>query len=318
MSPISTPSSTVATSNLKPAPEPNELRDRSLVGLSPDWAGMRYDTVNFLTDYGLADEFVGVVKSVIHSIAPSVRIADVTHNIAPYDVRGGGFALARSAAYLNPGVVLAVVDPGVGSTRKAVAVEVGDGSTILVGPDNGLLAPTVALVGGATAAADITNSPFRLDGPGPTFDGRDLFAPVAAQLCLGATLDEVGTAIDPALLTPAVMPLRARQGDTIVAEVLWVDHFGNCQLNVDPEDLEVTNYSLQFGQERRPARRVTHFDALGSGEVGLIVDSSGMVAIVVNRASAAAELRLATGTEVRLHLGDTNAGVTTPVTIGRL
>jgi len=93
------------------------------------------------------------VKSVIHSITPDVRIADVTHNIAAHDVRAGGLALARAAAYLNPGIVLAVVDPGVGSARKAVAVEVGDGSTILVGPDNGLLAPAVALVGGATAAS---------------------------------------------------------------------------------------------------------------------------------------------------------------------
>lgn len=279
---------------------------------------MRYNTVNFLTDYGLDDEFVGVVKSVIHSIVPDVRIADVTHNIAPHDVRGGGLALARAAAYLNPGVVLAVVDPGVGSARKAVAVEVGDGATVLVGPDNGLLAATVALVGGATAAADITNSPFRLDAPGPTFDGRDLFAPVAAQLCAGATLAEVGTPLDPALLMPAVIPVSEREGDTIVAEVLWIDRFGNCQLNVDPDELETANYSVQIAEQRRPARRVSHFDALGSGEVGLMVDSSGMVALVLNRTSAAKELRLGTGIEVRLHIGDKPEGITTAVTLGKL
>lgn len=279
---------------------------------------MRYDTVNFLTDYGLADEFVGVVKSVIHSLAPDVRIADVTHDIAPHDVRGGGLALARSAAYLNPGVVLAVVDPGVGSSRKAVAVEVGGGSTILVGPDNGLLAPAVALVGGATAAADITHSPFRMEAPGPTFDGRDLFAPVAAQLCIGAALSDVGTPIDPALLMPAVMPVSGREGDTIVAEVLWIDRFGNCQLNVDPDELELKTYSLQVAEQRRPVRRVSHFEALGSGEIGLIVDSSGMVAIVLNRTSAATELRLGTGIEIRLHGGDEPTGITTPVSIGKL
>jgi len=279
---------------------------------------MRYNTVNFLTDYGLADEFVGVVKSVIHSAAPDVRIADVTHNIRPHDVRGGGLALARSAAYLNPGVVLAVVDPGVGSARKGVAVEVGDGATILVGPDNGLLAPTVALVGGATAAVDITNSPFRMEAPGPTFDGRDLFAPVAAQLCLGASLTDVGTEIDPSLLVPAVIPVSAREGDTIVAEVLWIDRFGNCQLNVDPDELDQSQYSLQIGDQRRPARRVTHFDALGSGEVGLVVDSTGMVAVVVNRSSAAKDLSLGEGIEVRLHVGDSDAGITTPVTLRKL
>lgn len=279
---------------------------------------MRYDTVNFLTDYGLADEFVGVVKSVIHSIAPDVRIADVTHNVKAHDVRAGGLALARAAAYLNPGVVVAVVDPGVGGNRKAVAVEVGEGSTILVGPDNGLLAPTVALVGGATAAADITNSPFRLEAPGPTFDGRDLFGPVAAQLCLGASLAEVGTIIEPATLTPAVMPVSGREGDVILAEVLWVDRFGNCQLNLDPDELDARQYSLQIGEQRRPARQVSHFDALGSGEIGLVTDSTGMVAVVLNRASAAAELRLGEGVEVHLHPGDAAAGVTTPVTLGKL
>lgn len=278
---------------------------------------LRFNTVNFLTDYGLDDEFVAVVKSVIHSTVPEVRIVDVTHGIAAHDVRAGGLALARAAAYLNPGVVLAVVDPGVGSDRRAVAVEVGGGSTVLVGPDNGLLAPTVALVGGASAAADITESPFRLEAPGPTFDGRDLFAPVAAQLCAGRTLAEVGTPIDPALLMPAVMPVSALEGDVIVAEVLWVDRFGNCQLNVDPDELGSTNYSLQAGDQQRPVRRATHFDALGSAELGLMVDSSGMVAIVLNRTSAASELRLSEGSEVRLHPGGAPQGVTTPVTLGR-
>lgn len=278
---------------------------------------MRYETVNFLTDYGLVDEFVGVVKSVVHSIAPSVRIIDVTHDIRPHDVRGGGLALARAAAYLNPGVVLAVVDPGVGGERRGVAVEVGDGATILVGPDNGLLAPAVALVGGATAAVDITNSPCRLDAPGPTFDGRDLFAPVAAQLCLGVPLHEVGVPIDPALLMPAVMPVSGRDGDTILAEVLWVDRFGNCQLNVDPDELEAPRYSLVIAGQQRPCRRVTHFERLGEGEFGLVTDSSGMVAVVLNRTSAARELRLDSGAEVRLEPSDAEPGVTTAVSIGR-
>ena len=278
---------------------------------------MRYNTVNFLTDYGLDDEFVGVVKSVIHSIAPDVRIADVTHNIAAHDVRGGGLALARAAAYLNPGVVLAVVDPGVGSARRAVAVEVGGGSTILVGPDNGLLAPTVALVGGATGAVDITESTLRLEAPGPTFDGRDLFGPVAAHLCAGVPLNEVGTPIDPALLMPAVMPVSGREGDVIIAEVLWVDRFGNCQLNVDPDELDGRRYSLEINGQQRPAKVVSHFEALGSGEAGLVTDSSGMVAVVLNRSSAASQLGLGAGIEIRLHPGGSEGGVTTPVSIGR-
>ncbi len=113
---------------------------------------MKYDTITFLSDYGLADEFVGVVKSVIRSIAPDVTVIDLTHDIDPHDVRGGGLALARSAQYLVPGVVLAVVDPGVGTPRRAIAIEVGEGQSVLVGPDNGLLAPAVAMVGGADRA----------------------------------------------------------------------------------------------------------------------------------------------------------------------
>src|SRR6266480_3775754 len=100
-----------------------------------------YDTITFLSDYGLTDEFVGVVKSVIRAIAPDVAVIDLTHDIEPHDVRGASLTLARSAQYLVPGVVLAVVDPGVGTDRRAVAIEVGDGQSILVGPDNGLLAP---------------------------------------------------------------------------------------------------------------------------------------------------------------------------------
>src|SRR5881394_1092936 len=127
--------------------------------------GLRYDTISFLSDYGLADEFVGVVHSVLRSIAPDVAVVDITHQIPMYDVRAGGLALARSAPYLCPGVVLAVVDPGVGSARRAIAVEVGDGMSVLVGPDNGLLAPAVAMCGGATRAVELANPDYQLLGP---------------------------------------------------------------------------------------------------------------------------------------------------------
>ena len=195
----------------------------------------------------------------------------------------------------------------------------GDGASVLIGPDNGLLAPAVALVGGATAAVDITESDFRIEGPGPTFDGRDLFSPIAAHLAKGAPLDAVGIPLDPALLLPAVIPVSAREGDgdeVIVAEVLWIDRFGNAQLNVEPDELGAAGYSVQLGDQRRPARVVSHFEALGSGELGVMTDSSGLVALVLNRASAATELRIREGAEVRLFPGAA-PGVDTPVTIGR-
>ncbi|MFP5328080.1 MAG: S-adenosyl-l-methionine hydroxide adenosyltransferase family protein, partial [Acidimicrobiia bacterium] len=146
--------------------------------------GSRYDTVSFLSDYGTDDEFVGVVHSVIRSIAPHVVCVDITHGIPPHDVRAGGLALVRSVQYMAPGIALAVVDPGVGTDRRAVAVEVGEGGEgIFVGPDNGLLASAVAMTGGARRAVELTNPEYQLPAPGVTFTGRDVFAPAAAHLC---------------------------------------------------------------------------------------------------------------------------------------
>lgn len=238
----------------------------------------------------------------LRSIAPAVHIIDVTHDIKSHDVRAGGLALARSAQYLNPGVVLAVVDPGVATDRRAVAVEVGDGASILVGPDNGLLAPAVAMVGGATRAVDISDSQFRLDAPGATFDGRDLFAPVAAQLCLGTPLELVGTEIEPTLLMPAVIPVCAREGDQMAAEVLWIDRFGNVQLNVGPEDLLdlSPDLAVQINDRTWPLMKTAAYDSIRSGEIGLIVDSSGLLSLCVKRGSAAEELRVLEGDSLQL------------------
>jgi S-adenosylmethionine hydrolase len=263
---------------------------------------LRYSTISFLSDYGLQDEFVGVVHSVVRSIAPDVAVVDITHAIEPHDVRGGGLALARSAQYLCPGVVLAVVDPGVGGNRRHIAVEVGDGASILVGPDNGLLAPAVAMVGGATAAVELTNAEYHLPAPGPTFAGRDVFAPVAAQLCLGVPLHEVGRPLDPGELVPGILPVSRVEGDALVAEVLWVDRFGNLQLNVDPDDLEAygSRLRLRFGGRERTAVRAPSYVDIGPGEIGLVVDSYGLVSIAADRASAADELGLHAGSEVSL------------------
>ena len=266
---------------------------------------LRYDTISFLSDYGLSDEFVGVVKSVIRSIAPEVAVVDITHDVAPHDVRAGGLALARSAQYLVPGVVLAVVDPGVGGDRRAIAVEVGDGASVLVGPDNGLLAPAVAMVGGATRAIELTFEQFHLPSAGPTFAGRDVFAPAAAHLCLGVGLDELGTSIPVHSLTPGVVPVSRVDGETIHAEVLWIDRFGNLQLNLDPADLESLGGALRLiaGDVGRNARRVSSFSDLDSGELGVLVDSYGLVAIAVNRGSAALELSCVEGDSIAVEPG---------------
>ena len=266
---------------------------------------LRYDTISFLSDYGLGDEFVGVVKSVIRSIAPEVAVIDVTHDIAPHDVRAGGLALARSAQYLVPGVVLAVVDPGVGGSRRAVAVEVGDGTSVLVGPDNGLLAPAVAMVGGASRAVELTAGHYHLPSLGPTFAGRDVFAPSAAHLCLGADLAGLGSPIPVHSLTPGMVPVSRVDGDRIYAEVLWIDRYGNLQLNLDPAEIEPLGDVLRLtaGNVGRNARRVSSYSELGSSELGVLVDSYGLVAVAVNRGSAALELNSVEGDPITVEPG---------------
>ena len=279
---------------------------------------LRYGTVSFLSDYGLGDEFVGVVRSVVMGHAPGVEVVDITHGIPAHDVRAGSLALARSAPYLCPGVVLAVVDPGVGGERRAVAVEVGGGESVLVGPDNGLLAPAVAMVGGAARAVSLPAAGFHLDCPGTTFDGRDVFAPVAAHLCNGVDLADLGEALDPGLLVPGVVPVSAREPDGLHAEVLWVDRFGNVQLNVDPADLPAGRVQVRIGERVRAAELVTAFDEVPPGGLGLLVDSAGLVSLGGARSSAAAELGIAGGDAVVLaDLDGTESGVTTPVELGR-
>jgi S-adenosylmethionine hydrolase len=272
-------------------------------------------TISFLSDYGTADEFVGVVKSVIRQIAPEAVVIDVTHDVPRFDVRAGGLTLARAAQYLAPGVVLAVVDPGVGTDRRAVAIEVGDGESVLVGPDNGLLAPAVGMVGGATRAVELTSPEHRLEAPGPTFDGRDVFAPAAAHLSNGVPLEALGPEIDPITLRPGILPLSREEDGGIWAEVLWVDHYGNAQLNVDPAELDAYGERVRvvIGESTRSGRRVRTFADAGPGEIGLIVDSYGLVTVVLDRRSAAEELGLDAGSGIRLEPFDDDAGPAAPV-----
>jgi S-adenosyl-L-methionine hydrolase (adenosine-forming) len=281
----------------------------------------RFETVSFMTDYGLKDEFVGVVKSVIRSIAPHVTVVDITHDVPPYSVKAGSLTLARSVQYLCPGVVLAVVDPGVGGLRRGVAIEVGDGESYLVGPDNGLLAPAVGLVGGATAAVELNNPEYQLAAPGATFAGRDIFGPAAAYLCAGVPLDELGDTIDPASVLPGVIPLPREEDGALVGQVLWVDHYGNCQLNLGPEQIEDWGERVQLRWSGpaagvRTVRRTGSFEDLGKGQVGLVVDSYGLLAVAVAQGSAADLLGIAANDEVALvPLGDEPEDAADPVTV---
>ena len=265
--------------------------------------GSRYDTVSFLSDYGTTDEFVGVVHSVIRSIAPHAACIDITHGIPPHDVRAGGLALVRSVQYMAPGIALAVVDPGVGTQRRAVAVEVGEnGEGIFVGPDNGLLASAVAMTGGARRAVELTNPEYQLPAPGATFAGRDVFAPAAAHLCNGVPLQEFGPEIDPITLRPGVLPLPHEEDGQVHAEVLWIDRFGNAQLNVEPEQLAAfgDRISVVVGERTRSAKPARTYGELKVGELGLVVDSYGLVSLAMDRTSAAGAMKLHPGAAVVL------------------
>ena len=279
----------------------------------------RLETVSFLSDYGTGDEFAGVVRSVIRTIAPHAVVVDLTHGIAAYDVRGASLALARAVQYLAPGVVLAVVDPGVGTERRAVAVEAAELGSVFVGPDNGLLASAVAMAGGATRAVALTEARYHLPAPGPTFAGRDVFAPAAAHLCNGIDLDELGEPIEPGTLLPGVLPLSRHEDGAVVAEVLWIDRYGNVQLNVGPDELPVDDpVSLSFHDAVRGARRAESYSAVPPGAVGLVVDAYGLVSIAANRHSAAGDLGLEVGDSVTFRPpgdGGAPAGTTAPVTL---
>jgi S-adenosylmethionine hydrolase len=262
--------------------------------------------IAFLSDYGLADEFVGVCKGVMLGVDPAITVIDLTHEIPPHDVRAGGLALLRAVQYLPEGtVVLAVVDPGVGTDRRLLAVEC-EGATF-VGPDNGLLAPAVAMLGGARQVVELTDEELRLPAPGPTFAGRDVLSPVAAALATGTPIGDLGPVVDPAGLVPGLVGLpQVTEGGAIEAEVWWIDRFGNAQLNVGPEELTDQGVEpggvveVRAGKRTKSARWVhTYADARPS-ELVLLVDSYGLLALALDRRSAAAEYGLRPGGSVTL------------------
>jgi S-adenosylmethionine hydrolase len=269
--------------------------------------GRRHDTISFLSDYGHADEFVGLVHSVVRGIAPHVTIIDICHEVPPHDVRAGSLTLVRAVQYLAPGVVLAVVDPGVGTDRRAVAVSVGDDDeAVFVGPDNGLLAASVAMVGGANRVVELSQPAFHLPAPGATFAGRDIFGPVAAHLSNGVALDELGPPVDPASLRPGLVPIPRQEDDRLEVEVLWVDRFGNVQLNVGPDDLAGfgPRVTLRWAGQVRTAVRAEAYDDIGAGQLGLLVDSYGLMAVALDRMPAADELGLRAGDGLSLEPAD--------------
>ena len=268
--------------------------------------GRAYDTVSFLSDFGHQDEFVGVVKSVIRTIAPAATVVDLTHEIPAHDIRAGSLSLARAVPYVASGVVLAVVDPGVGSDRRAVAIEVAGGEGVFVGPDNGLLAAAVALTGGAERCVALTNTKYHLDAAGGTFAGRDIFGSVAGHLCAGVDLAEFGEGVDPVSLLPGMLPISREEDGAIVGEVLWVDRYGNVQLNVDSDEIETLGdpVSIAYADKKRVVHRAASYAAIRPGDIGVVIDAYGLVSLCADRSSAADALKLRAGDTVALRAVD--------------
>jgi S-adenosyl-L-methionine hydrolase (adenosine-forming) len=242
---------------------------------------------------------------VIKRIAPEADVLDITHGIPPQHVLQGALVLANTLPYMPEGVHMAVVDPGVGGPRKALAVRGGDGR-LYVGPDNGLLLVAVDRLGGVAEAVELTNSEYMLEPVSRTFHGRDVFAPAAAHLARGVELREFGDVVDPGELKRLDMPEPSVGSSRIRATVLYVDRYGNVQLNLTRDHLESagivpgTKIELEVGWDRVYAVAARTFADARPGDVVVYEDAYRNVALAINRGSAAQMLRAAVGQEIGL------------------
>ena len=261
--------------------------------------------VTLLTDYGRDDDFVGVCHGVIRTIHPEAQIVDITHGVERYAVRQGALVLRNTLPYMPVGVHVAVVDPQVGTERRALALRTIDGR-ILVGPDNGVLSLAWPRCGGIDLAVDVTRSEHRLEPVSATFHGRDLFAPVAAQLARGAELADAGDQLDEAELQTVELPEPRMEDGTLVGHALVVDRFGNAALNVDHDHMAGTEITLgetveiEVAGERYLATYAQTFADVRPGELIVYEDAYRTLAVAINRGDAAATLSLRPDAEVRL------------------
>jgi len=264
--------------------------------------------IAFLTDFGLQDDFVGTCHGVIKRIAPDVQIIDVTHGIEPHQVLQGALVLAATLPYMPVGVHLAVVDPGVGSARRPLALRDQEGH-VFVGPDNGLLIPAAEAGGGVVAVHELVNPEYALQPVSRTFHGRDLFAPAAAHIATGLPLEELGPPLDPEVLVRLGLPDPEVGAARIGARALYVDRFGNVQLNVAGAHLAGAGAEpgrrvrLELPHGTRMAVVARTFADVPTGDIVLYEDSYGNVAIAVSRGSAAAALGIGAGEPVWIDLG---------------
>jgi S-adenosylmethionine hydrolase len=262
--------------------------------------------ITFLSDYGHEDDFVGVCHGVIAAICPSAHVIDITHGVGRHDVRAGALILRGALPYMPVGVHLAVVDPDVGAERRAVALQLASGR-LLVGPDNGLLSLVAETEGGVIEAVDIARSSLRLEPVSATFHGRDIFAPVAAHLAAGVPLAQAGDPYDPTQLVTLALPRPSHEDGAIVAHALYVDRFGNVQLDAGHDDLVASG--LQLGGRVEVAvtsgasftsHFVRTFADVSPGELLVYEDAHRALSVAVSHGSAASLLGVAIDDELRI------------------
>jgi S-adenosylmethionine hydrolase len=251
---------------------------------------MAYDWISLTTDYGMDDGFVAACHGVLARIAPEVRVIDVTHAVPPRRIRQGATILAQTAPFLPDSVHVAVVDPGVGTARRGVVVVTGHG--LLVGPDNGLLLPAAAALGGVRAAYELVKTEYRLPVVSATFHGRDVFSPAAAHLALGVAPEAFGPPVTDLVRLPD--PVVAVQPGKLVTEVLGVDRFGNVQFAADVADLAAAAITgpafVHCGPRKLRAALGRTFADVPTGAAVLYGDSAGRLALAINGGSASAVL----------------------------
>jgi S-adenosylmethionine hydrolase len=270
---------------------------------------VRYRFITFLTDFGLRDDFVGTCHGVIKSIAPEAEIIDITHGIEPRRVLQGALTLADTVPYMPCAVNLAVVDPGVGTDRRAIAIE-DESGRLYVGPDNGLLLPAAERMGGIVRAHDITNRAYAMKEIAPTFHGRDLFSPAAAHLALGVPIEELGPRLEEAELIRLDIPEPESRRGRIKAVVVDTDRFGNMQLNIRHEHLEELGLAvgaqveLEHRGERYYAVTARTFSDARRGDIMLYEDSFQNLAVAISGGDAATMFGAVPGDKITIRLRD--------------
>jgi S-adenosylmethionine hydrolase len=248
--------------------------------------------ITFLSDFGLQDDFVGTCHGVIARIAPKATIIDVTHGIEPQAILQGALVLANTVPYMPEGVNLAVVDPGVGTGRRALALRDASGR-LYVGPDNGLLVPAAEKQGGVEGAWELANPAYMLEPVSRTFHGRDVFAPAAAHITVGVDPGELGPAVEPASLVRLELPEPDVGGSRISATVLYVDRYGNVQLNLARSDVERAGIvpgrrvELDLGMDRYYATAASTFADARPGDIILYEDAYQNIAVAITDGNAA-------------------------------